>query len=182
MGFLNLDLSSSTELGIALATLLLAFVTALTIGQMRLQQKIDRSHKEMTLLVGQLHSHQESDFLIGINSTTYTPLPDRDRASADNSDWKEYYNFWDNIKINMYLGDSDLLSILQNYFAAKNDYWIWAKNGGHLFDTDYNAFERRIDRIKTMRRALRLETNRQYEILEGEINRLEHQPLWQFWK
>lgn len=178
MGFLEFNFSAWVDVGIAISTLILAFVTVLTVRQMNLQQRKDRSHKEMTLLVGQLHSHQESNFLFGINLTTYGPLPDRDRT---NENWKKYYDFWDNIKINMYLGDPDLLSILQNYFAAKNDYWIWVENGGHLSD-DHNSYQRKIDRIKTMREALRLETNRRYEILKSEINRLEHQHYWQFWK
>jgi len=176
--FLGLEISAWAEIGVALATLFLAFATTLTVTQMRLQQKIDRSHREMTLLVGQLHSHQESQFLFDINSTTYSPIPDRDRANAE---WREYYDFWDNIRNNMYLGDSDLISILQNYLAAKNDYWTWAERGG-LLNVNGVDFQRKIDRIRTLRDALHIETDRQYGILEGKINQLEHKPFWHFWR
>jgi hypothetical protein len=189
MGFLELDLSSWAEFGIAVTTLILAVVTALTVRQMNLQQKKDRSHKEMTLLVGQLRSRQKSNFLFGITGQTQGGIPDRDRCNASTSKtcladdtWNIYYNFWDNIKINMYLGDPDLLSALENYIIAKDNYWmVWARDFPNCRYEDNPVLRQKYERIKTTREALRIETERRYKNLRREINELEQRSWWQLW-
>ncbi len=173
-----MELSTLADIGVALATLFLAIITSLTIRETRLQQKKDRLHKEMTLLVGQLHIHMDSDLLFG--TTELNNRPNRDRTT--DQDWKMYFNFWDNIEINMYLADRDLLRALKNHIDAKNDYWNWARSNGLLIFNANNEYKQKMQWIKTTRNALDKETNRRYENLKKEIDELEQRPWYHFWK
>lgn len=166
------------DLGVALATFILACITASTIKEMRLQQKKDRLQKEMTLLVGPLRSRQDSYFYFGL---WREHPPYRDTSdSAFNS--KVYFDFWDGIIINMYLGDADLSSALQNYIYAKEAYWKMVGNYWPPHFDDTTEGEQRKQRVAITREALSMETERRYRNLRMEIDQLEERPLWQFWK
>jgi hypothetical protein len=178
MEILGLELGAWADFGVALATLILALITVLTVKEMRLQQKKDRLHKEMILLVGQLRSHQDSDFLFGL---TREHRPGR-HTGDDMFQWKSYYNFWDEIVVNMYLADSDLLLALQNYIDAKEAYWRMVGNHWPPAFDDTAEGRKRIQWVETTREALRIETNRRYNSLRNEIYRLEQRPRWQLWK
>jgi hypothetical protein len=176
--FLGLELGAWADFGVALATLILAFITVLTVNEMRLQQKKDRLQKEMTLLVGQLRSRQDGHFYFGLSRND---RPSRDRED-DTFNSKLYFNFWDAIIVNMYLGDADLSSALQKYIDAKEAYWNLVGNYSPLkFDNTTEGMQR-TQRVETTREALRIETDRRYNNLRMEINQLEERPWWQLWK
>ncbi|MEI6104226.1 MAG: hypothetical protein WCP70_09805 [Methanothrix sp.] len=178
MELFGLEIGAWADFGVAFATLILAFITVLTVYEMRLQQKKDRLQKEMTLLVGPLRSRQDGHFHFGL---WRNHRPSRDREE-DTSYSKSYFNFWDAIMVNMYLGDMDLSSALQNYIDAKGAYWNLVGNHSPL-QFDNTAEGRQLtQRFETTRSALRIETDRRYRNLRREINLLEERPLWQFWK
>ena len=178
MELLGLEIGAWADLGVAFATLILAFITVLTVKEMRLQQKKDRLAKEMSLLVGPLLSRQDGHFYFGL---WREGRPRRD-TSDDTFNSKAYYNFWDGIMVNMYLGDAELLYSLQNYIDAKEAYWDMVGNGWPpSFDNTVEG-RQRIQRVEITREALRIETNRRYNNLRSEIAQLDQQSLWQFWK
>lgn len=115
MELLGLEIGAWADFGVAFATLILAFITVISVKEMHQQQKKDRLQQEMTLLVGPLRSRQDGHFYFGL---WREHQPSRD-TSDDTFNSKAYYNFWDGIMINMYLCDVDLLSALQNYIDAK---------------------------------------------------------------
>jgi len=115
-----------------IATLVLVFVTGYYAWQTRNQLSImsknmkreqqlkeyERLIKKMLNLVGPLFAKKTHGFLFDATESEpsrYTPWDTLD---------VEYFDFWDNIKINMYLGSSEIVSLLNNYFVAKDDYWI----------------------------------------------------------
>jgi hypothetical protein len=178
MGFLGLEISTWADLWVAIATLILALITVLTIKEMHLQQKKDRLQKEMTLLVGPLRSRQDAHFYFGL----WREHPPSRNTIDDAFGSKTYYDFWDGIMVNMYLGDADLLSALQNYIDAKDAYWNMVGNcWPPSFDDDPEGIQRK-RRVEITREALRIETNRRYNNLRSEITQQEQQHLWQFWK
>jgi|WetSurMetagenome_2_1015567.scaffolds.fasta_scaffold376937_2 hypothetical protein len=177
MELLGLEIGAWADFGVAFATLILAFITVLTVKEMRLQQKKDRLQKEMTLLVGPLRSRQNSHFYFGL---WREHRPSRDEWD-DTSNSKSYFNFWDIIMINMYLGDADLSSALQNYIDAKEAFWNMVGNSWPpAFDNTAEG-RQRTQRVETTREALRIETDRRYRNLGEEINLLEERPWWQLW-
>jgi hypothetical protein len=178
MEFLGLDISTWANLGVAFATLVLAFITAITIREMRLQQKKDRLQKEMTLLVGPLHSRQNAHFYFGL---WREHRPWRDTIDGTFGS-KTYYDFWDGIMINMYLGEADLLSALQNYIDATEAYWDMVGNGWPPAFDNTTEGRQRIQWFETTREALRIETDRRYKNLRKEISQLEKQHMLQLWK
>lgn len=173
-----MEIGAWTEVGVTLATLILASATFLTVKEMHLQQKKDRLHKEMTLVVGQLHSHQDSDFFFGV-ALTFRPRRDE---SEDVFHWRTYYNFWDGIEVNMYLADPDLLSALQDYIGAREAYWSGVGIRSPLAFKDTPEGDASIHRVELARESLRNRTNERYTNLRNEIDQLEQHSWWQFWK
>jgi hypothetical protein len=178
MELMGLEIGAWADFGVALATLILAFITVLTVKEMRLQQKKDRLQKEMTLLVGPLRSRQDSHFLFGL---WRLHRPDRS-TSEDAFSSKTYYNFWDEIMVNMYLGDLDLSLALQNYIDAREAYWNMVGNRSPLAFDNTAEGKHKMGRVETTRKALRIETDRRYKNLRMEIDQLEERPLWHFLK
>lgn len=178
MELLGIEIGAWADFGIAFATLILAFITILTVKEMHLQQKKDRLQKEMTLVVGQLRSHQDSDFLFGL---TREHRPGR-YSGEDMFAWRTYYKFWDDIMVNMFLAHPDLLSALGNYIAAKEAYWNMVGNRWPPSFDNTAEGRMRVQRVETTREALRIETDRRYGNLMREIDQLEQRPWWQFWK
>ena len=178
MELLGLEIGAWADFGVAFATLILAFITVLTVKEMRLQQKKDRLQKEMTLLVGPLRSRQNSHFYFGL---WREHQPSRDRED-DTFYSKSYFNFWDGIMINIYLGDTDLSLALQNYIDAKKAYWDMVGNRWPPAFENTTEGKQRIQRVETTREALRIETDRRHKNLRMEIDQLEERPWWQLWK
>ena len=178
MELLGIEIGAWADFGVAFATLILAFITVLTVKEMRLQQKKERLQKEMTLLVGPLRSRQNSHFYFGL---WREHQPSRDRED-DTFDSKSYFNFWDGIMINIYLGDADLSLALQNYIDAKKAYWDMVGNSWPPAFENTTEGRQRIQRVETTREALHIETDRRYKNLRMEIDQLEERPWWQLWK
>ncbi len=178
MELLGLEIGAWADFGVAFATLILASITVLTVKEMRLQEKKDRLQKEMTLLVGPLRSRQDGHFYFGL---WREHRPSRDTLdSAFGS--KVYFDFWDGIIVNMYLGDTDLSFALQNYIDAKEAYWnMVGSYWPPAFDNTAEG-KQRIQRVATTREALRIETDRRYRNLRTEIDQLEERSWWQLWK
>lgn len=178
MELMGLEIGIWADLGVALATFILAYITASTIKEMRLQQKKDRLQKEMTLLVGPLRSRQDGHFYFGL---WREHPPNRDTLdSAFGS--KAYFDFWDGIIVNMHLGDTDLSLALQNYIDAREAYWRMVGSYWPPHFDNTTEGKQRTQRVATTREALRIETERRYRNLRMEIDQLEERPLWQFRK
>jgi len=177
MDFLGLEIGAWADFGVALATLILALITVLTVKEMRLQQKKERLQREMTLLVGPLRSRQDAHFYFGL-WREYQPK----RDSIENAfGSKNYFDFWDSILVNMYLGDTNLSSALQNYIDAKDAYWDMVGNKSPGSFDDIPEGKQKVERFGITKEALRLETNRRYKNLRSEINQLEERHWYQLW-
>jgi hypothetical protein len=111
---------------VAIGTSALALVTYLMVREMQLQRKLDRLTKELTLVVGPLHSNSANEILLGI--TAYPP--NRHNPDAEYN-WTHYYNFWDNIISNMFLTPDYIRYELGEYLKAKEAYWEAFAAGRH---------------------------------------------------
>ena len=176
MELMGLEIGILADLGVALATFILAYMTSSTIKEIRLQQKKDRLQKEMTLLVGPLRSRQDSHFYFGL----WREYPPSRSTSDSTFNSKVYFDFWDGIIVNMYLGNADLSFALQNYIDSKEAYWNMVGNRWPPQFDNTTECKQRKQRVATTREALRIETDRRYRNLRKEIDQLEERPLWQF--
>lgn len=70
---------------------------------MRSQAKISQLNEEMTKLVSPLKFRKDGKdgkYYFDLNRSTWAP----ERLSREHEMYSHYYGFWDDIKINMYLG------------------------------------------------------------------------------
>jgi hypothetical protein len=165
-------------------TMVLAAITAYYAKQVGYQSTIMRDNMQrdsrlkdyerhiraMVYLVGPLYAKKENKVLFDITAT---------RPNRDDADWmwhwKEYYKFWDEIKINAYLGKPELISGLNNYFRTKDNYWD--ARGDHLrinFDVTEDGREKKAE-FELKKSMLTIEINEQYKILNREINQLQQE-------
>lgn len=93
-----MELATGADIGVAIATLVLACFTALTVKEMHKQKNLDKLHNEMTLLVGQLYSLGLEDF-----------------------EYRRYLD-WGIILTYMHFTTPDLRSAIQNFLVAKEAY------------------------------------------------------------
>jgi len=113
-----------------IGTIALAIVTYWSLGElnnqlsfMRSQARISRLNVEMTKLVAPLQlkkGGRDGAYYFDLNRSTFAP----ESLARSHEMSSHYYGFWDNIKINMYLGPEYLWTALYNYMNTKERYYI----------------------------------------------------------
>lgn len=111
----------------------LVYITFLYSRQVKKQtefMKIDRDVREMDNLVAPLFSK------IGDNDIFFKDIIKRKNGSGRIGEGvKEYYDFWDNIRLNKYLGSAKLRLAIDNYLKIKIDI------SGEISDESYMTVE-----------------------------------------
>lgn len=159
----------------AFATFLLAFVTFLALHRLgqqvsfaRSQSNINRLNEEMTKLVAPLMlakvSELNTEYLLGLNRSSFAP----DLAVRDYDVKGYYYEFWDNIKIHMYLGPDYLWTELYKYFKLKDEYYSKKHYNIGGFDKT-EAGRRLISDFEGEKQLLEIKINQRYFEIKNEL-------------
>lgn len=157
----------------AVSTIILAGVTLIYVRIVKKQATVMYNNleyqmlmKEMDYLIGPLFSKKTDKILFGDSSLSYRPQ----RNNADTSwNWKVYYEFWDSIKTHMYLSTPEVVSALDDYFTARQNYW----NGRE--DKLCSSFKKtpdgrlRISEFEKKRSELNSQVYNRYKMLMNEL-------------
>ena len=125
----------------------------------RLAKQHDRLVKEMTGLIGPLHSRKNEDDLFG-------PIMGNNR---DKLTKKGYYPFWQGIEENLYLASSDLRRVLNEFIIFQKDY---------LGIRDSTSEEQAREELNERKEALLSVLDPRYTELVAEIQKIERELGW----
>lgn len=177
----------NSDLWTALAgigTIILAIVTYKSLYELRYQAslmqsqaRISRLNEEMIKLVAPLKARKNGRdciYYFDLNRSTYAP----ESLSREHEMISHYYDFWDNIKINMYLGPEYLWTAIYNYmntkeryYTSRNEYNIGPDRlSGIRFD-DTDESREIVESFNEESALLKSQIERRYFEIKGELER-----------
>jgi len=182
-----------------IGTIALAIVTYLSLEELKYQASLMRSrartsrlNEEMTKLVAPLKvrkDDKDGSFYFDLNRSDFAP----ESMSREQGTVSYYYVFWDNIRINMYLGPEYLWTAIYNYSNTKEKYYVsrnehnYGSNrySGVKFD-DTEESKKIVEIFNAENALLKSQIERRYFEIKGELEtgeeEIKKKGWWQFWK
>jgi hypothetical protein len=156
-----------------IGTIFLAIVTFWSLRElknqvslMRSQGRISRLKDEMTKLIAPLMFRKngvDGKYYFDLNRSTWAP----EYLQREHEISSYYYNFWDGIKFNMYLGPDYLWTALYNYMNTKEKYYTSKKT----HNTGDNRFSGIIFDNTDECKEILSNFDQEYALLKSQIER-----------